>query len=109
MVHRDVKPGNVWLAADGSAALGDFGIAHELGADRITTEGLVLGTVCYLSPEQVRGDEIGPASDVYALGVTLHELASGRPPFTGESARGAQAASDGDRPIPSTDRRRSSG
>ena len=87
VVHRDVKPGNVWLAADGSAALGDFGIAHELGADRITTEGLVLGTVCYLSPEQVRGDEIGPASDVYALGVTLHELASGRPPFTGESSQ----------------------
>ena len=50
VVHRDVKPGNVWLAADGSAALGDFGIAHEIGADRITTEGLVLGTVCYLSP-----------------------------------------------------------
>jgi tetratricopeptide (TPR) repeat protein len=84
VIHRDVKPGNIWLAADGGAALGDFGIAHELGADRLTTEGLVLGTVCYLSPEQVRGGEIGPASDVYALGVTLYELASGRPPFTGE-------------------------
>lgn len=86
VVHRDVKPGNIWLAADGTAALGDFGIAHELGADRLTTGDIVVGTVTYLSPEQVTGGEIGPASDVYALGVTLYELASGSPPFTGRAA-----------------------
>ena len=81
VVHRDVKPDNVWLAADGSAALGDFGIAHQLGLERLTAEGIVVGTVRYLSPEQIRGEEIGPASDLYALGVTLYELVTGRPPF----------------------------
>ncbi len=84
VVHRDVKPDNVWLAADGSAALGDFGIAHRAGSDRLTAEGMVLGTVRYLSPEQIRGAEIGPASDLYALGVTLYELVTGRAPFVGD-------------------------
>ncbi|HEV2787255.1 MAG TPA: protein kinase, partial [Solirubrobacteraceae bacterium] len=86
VVHRDVKPDNVWLAADGSAALGDFGIAHQLGLDRLTAEGIVVGTVRYLSPEQIRGEEIGPASDLYALGVTLYELVTGRATFQAEDA-----------------------
>ena len=86
VVHRDVKPDNVWLAADGSAALGDFGIAHQLGLERLTAEGIVVGTVRYLSPEQIRGEEIGPASDLYALGVTLYELVAGRPPFQAQEA-----------------------
>ena len=81
VVHRDVKPDNVWLAADGGAALGDFGIAHQLGLERLTAEGIVVGTVRYLSPEQIRGEQIGPSSDLYALGVTLYELVAGRPPF----------------------------
>ena len=84
IVHRDVKPDNVWLAADGSAALGDFGIAHLAGADRLTAEGIVVGTVRYLAPEQIRGEVAGPASDLYALGVTLYELVTGRPPFQAE-------------------------
>ncbi len=83
VVHRDVKPDNVWLAADGSAALGDFGIARQEGLERLTADGVVLGTVRYLSPEQIRGADVGPASDLYALGVTLYELVAGRPPFTG--------------------------
>jgi class 3 adenylate cyclase/tetratricopeptide (TPR) repeat protein len=83
VVHRDVKPDNVWLGTDGVAALGDFGIAYVTGADRLTAAGVVVGTVLYLSPEQIRGDdEIGPASDLYALGVTLYELVAGQPPFT---------------------------
>jgi class 3 adenylate cyclase/tetratricopeptide (TPR) repeat protein len=86
VVHRDVKPDNVWLAADGSAALGDFGIAHQLGLERLTAEGVVVGTVRYLSPEQIRGEEIGPASDLYALGVTLYELVTGSPPFAAKDA-----------------------
>ena len=86
VVHRDVKPDNVWLATDGSAALGDFGIAHLEGAERLTAEGIVVGTVRYLSPEQIRGEEVGPASDLYALGVTLYELVTGVPPFTAADA-----------------------
>jgi class 3 adenylate cyclase/tetratricopeptide (TPR) repeat protein len=84
VVHRDVKPDNVWLADDGSAALGDFGIAQRAGLDRLTAEGVVVGTVRYLSPEQIRGADVGPASDLYALGVTLYELACGRPPYTAD-------------------------
>ena len=86
VVHRDIKPDNVWLAADGSAAVGDFGIAHLLGAERLTAEGVVVGTVRYLSPEQIRGEEIGASSDLYALGITLYELVTGRPPFTAKDA-----------------------
>jgi hypothetical protein len=69
-------------AADGTAALGDFGIAHQGGSEHLTAEGVVLGTVRYLSPEQILGGEAVPASDLYALGITLYELATGDPPFT---------------------------
>ena len=86
VVHRDIKPDNVWLAADGSAAVGDFGIAHLLGAERLTAEGVVVGTVRYLSPEQIRGEDVGASSDLYALGVTLYELVTGHPPFTAKDA-----------------------
>ena len=85
-MHRDVKPGNVWLGSDGGAALGDFGIAHELGADRLTAKGVVVGTARYLSPERIQGAEPGAASDLYALGVTLYELVTGRPPFIADDA-----------------------
>jgi serine/threonine protein kinase len=71
----------VWLAADGSAALGDFGIASREGMARLTEDGVVVGTLRYLSPEQIRGDGACNASDLYALGVTLYELATGRVPF----------------------------
>ena len=81
VVHRDVKPDNVWLTGDGSAALGDFGIASQAGQERLTADGVVVGTVRYLSPEQIRGDGVCDASDLYALGVTLYELTTGRTPF----------------------------
>ena len=100
VVHRDVKPDNVWLAADGTAALGDFGVAHEAGADRLTADGVVVGTVRYVSPEQIRGEEAGPASDLYALGVTLYELVAGRPPFTGPDIAAVYAQHLGAAPAP---------
>jgi class 3 adenylate cyclase/tetratricopeptide (TPR) repeat protein len=100
VVHRDVKPDNVWLAADGSAALGDFGIAHELGGERLTAEGIVVGTVRYISPEQIRGEDIGPSGDLYALGVTLYELVCGRVPFSGADATQVLAQHLSAAPVP---------
>jgi tetratricopeptide (TPR) repeat protein len=86
VVHRDVKPDNIWLGADGTAALGDFGVAQEAGAERLTAEGVVVGTVRYVAPEQIRGEEATPATDLYALGVTLYEMVAGRPPFVADEA-----------------------
>ncbi|MDX6678193.1 MAG: hypothetical protein QOE31_2245, partial [Solirubrobacteraceae bacterium] len=82
VIHRDVKPDNVWLSADGGAALGDFGIAFQSGQERLTAEGVVVGTVRYMAPEQIRGRDIGTPCDLYALGVTLYEMVTGRAPFT---------------------------
>jgi eukaryotic-like serine/threonine-protein kinase len=81
IVHRDVKPSNVLLEGDGTAALTDFGLA--LGADwtRLTRDGQVVGTPQYLAPELIEGAEATPASDLYALGCVLYECLAGRPPF----------------------------
>src|SRR3954447_12885269 len=84
IVHRDVKPDNVWLDGDGEAALGDFGIAL---ADGETTGGSH-GTPLYAAPEQARGEEVTARSDLYALGATLFELLSGRPPLEASALEG---------------------
>jgi serine/threonine protein kinase len=84
LVHRDVKPSNVILADDGPRII-DFGIARTADASRLTATGAVLGTFSYMSPEQVRGEHAGPASDVFSLGGTLAFAAAGRPPFGSES------------------------
>jgi eukaryotic-like serine/threonine-protein kinase len=86
IVHRDVKPANVWLDSDGSGRLGDFGLAADVDASRITSEGTVLGTLAYLAPEQALGREPDPRSDLYSLGALLYELLCGRPPFLGDDA-----------------------
>jgi len=83
LVHRDVKPANIMLAADGSAVLGDFGLAKGLAYTMLTKPGQVLGTLDYLAPELIRGEPAGPMSDLYAFGCVIFECIAGAPPFAG--------------------------
>jgi serine/threonine-protein kinase len=86
IVHRDIKPGNILIAADGTPKIADFGLAKSLsvGSGLTATES-ILGTPSYMAPEQAQGKTklVGPLADVYALGTILYELLVGRPPFRG--------------------------
>ncbi|WP_406423277.1 protein kinase [Streptomyces sp. NBC_00873] len=87
VIHRDLKPGNILVAREGTVKVLDFGIAAILRTDvtKLTATGSPVGTYQYMSPEQVRGGRITPQTDLYALGCVLHELLSGRVVFTAES------------------------
>ena len=85
IVHRDLKPANVLLDA-GQVRLADFGIARIADQTRATTTGMIIGTIGFLAPEVIRGEVPTPACDVYAVGITLHELLTGAQPFTGQVA-----------------------
>ena len=88
IVHRDVKPQNILLNDEGLVKLTDFGIASmykDADAERLTTTGMTLGTVQYYAPEQAQGEIVTPAADVYALGIVMYEMLTGRTPFDGDT------------------------
>jgi class 3 adenylate cyclase len=86
IIHRDIKPANVWLGEDGNARLGDFGLATTGGRSRESVEGMLVGTVAYLPPEQALGRPSDQRSDLYSLGALLYEMVTGQPPFPGDDA-----------------------
>src|SRR5207302_1237636 len=91
MVHRDVKPANVLLGRDDTVKLTDFGIARLVDAAKVTSTGLMVGTVAYLAPEQVSGEQVGPPADVYALGLVLLEALTGVREYDGPPVEAAMA------------------
>ncbi len=106
IVHRDVKPQNVLVGRDGSIKLTDFGIASvykDINAERLTTTGMTLGTVQYYAPEQAQGEIVSPAADVYALGIVMYEMLTGRTPFDGDTPVAVAMQHIQDIPTPPTD------
>jgi serine/threonine-protein kinase len=106
IIHRDVKPGNLMVfggpvgGGEMTVKLTDFGIARAIEQTRITQVGSVVGTAAYLAPEQVRGDEATPATDVYALGVVLYQFLTGRLPYEGSSLAELAVRQQNERPLP---------
>jgi hypothetical protein len=103
IVHRDVKPQNVLVGRDGSIKLTFFGIAsfsNEINAERLTTPGMTLGTVQYYAPEQAQGEMVTPAADVYALGIVMYEMLTGRTPFDGDTPVAVAMQHIHDTPVP---------
>jgi serine/threonine-protein kinase len=86
VVHRDIKPGNILISSEGRVKVTDFGIAHAAGQAPVTAPGLVMGTTQYMAPERIAGNPGTAASDLYALGIVLHECLTGMPPHDGTAA-----------------------
>ena len=103
VIHRDVKPGNLLVRADGTVKITDFGIARALSSAALTDAGQMIGTPAYMSPEQSSGGSITAATDVYSLGVVAYELFAGRPPFVRDTAVALAVAHVYDMPPPLPD------
>jgi serine/threonine-protein kinase len=106
IIHRDVKPGNLMIVGgpvgggEMTVKLTDFGIARAIEQTRITQVGSVVGTAAYLAPEQVRGEEATPATDVYALGVVLYQFLTGRLPYEGSTLAELAVRQQNEKPLP---------
>jgi eukaryotic-like serine/threonine-protein kinase len=106
IIHRDVKPGNLMVTGgpvgggEMTVKLTDFGIARAIEQTRITQVGSVVGTAAYLAPEQVRGEEATPATDVYALGVVIYQFLTGRLPYEGSSLAELAVRQQNEKPLP---------
>jgi len=100
VTHRDIKPANIMITSHGLVKLMDFGIAKSNTDHQLTRPGTTVGSLYYMSPEQVRGDTVDGRSDIYSFGVTLYQMLTGRRPFQGESAYSVLTAQLNEAPVP---------